>query len=422
MVRLAILLILLLMTVWEWRRGSNKHLYWAGMAGLFLFFSLRYGQGTDYLNYLSIYATIKPLQMLPNYFEYSFNKVEIGFFYLISFFRMLHMPFTWFIVLVTGSSLLLIDRFIRRFSPLPVFSLFFFFAVYSLTYMESGIRQLMSISLVLGWVLVDWTQGHRWRALIGIALASLLHTSALALLVLPLLFYKERDQWPFSWSLRRLVLLFGGLIAVMLAVNYVNLEPVLRLLPGSVGPTLVYYYLTTKSFSPMALANRLLFVVLSLALAWRVRDQMSQKERFLFKLYIVGFCIYLLLMSVDLVASRMNVYFRIVEIALLPALLYRNRDFAKRLVPVVAALLVLVCGIYVKDMRAIMGFSLYYESNPLKYPYVTVMSPETLLDVRYIPIKYEPYMNQAAYGQFDFDNYYRKVQRKPSLSSPVVPY
>ncbi|HML45776.1 MAG TPA: EpsG family protein, partial [Clostridia bacterium] len=290
------------------------------------------------------------------------------------------------------------------------------------TYMESGIRQLLSISLVLGWVLVDWTQGHRWRALIGIAAAALLHTSALALLVLPLLFYKERNQWPFSWSLPRLTALFGGLIVVMLALNYINLEPVLRLLPGSVGPTLTYYYLTTKSFSPMALANRLVFIVLSVALAWRVREQMSQKERFLFKLYIVGFCIYLLLMSVDLVASRMNVYFRIVEFALLPALLYRNRDLAKRLVPVVAALLVLVCGIYVKDMRAIMGFSLYYENNPIKYPYVTVLNPEALLDVRYIPIKYEPYMNQAAYGQFDFDNYYRKVQRKPSLSSPVVPY
>ena len=56
MVRLTILAVLLFLTVWEWRRGTNKFVYLITLTGLFAFFSLRYGQGTDYLTYLSIYS------------------------------------------------------------------------------------------------------------------------------------------------------------------------------------------------------------------------------------------------------------------------------------------------------------------------------------------------------------------------------
>jgi hypothetical protein len=374
------------------------------------------------LNYLSIYATVPLLQNLPSYFAYKFNKVEVGFFYLVSLFRMTGLHFNVFIGVVTGVSLLLVDRFIRRFSPLPLFSLAFFFAVYSLTYMESGIRQLLAICIGLGWVLHDWARGRRWSAMVGVLVAASMHSSALLLFVLPILFRNEKDTWPFSWSLGQLGALLGGVLAVSAALLFVNLQPILERIPSAIGPTLVYYYMTTRSFSLLALLNRLLFAALAVGLAWRARERLSMRERLLLKLYLLGLMVYLLCMSVDLIASRTNVYFRVVEFALLPALLYHNRDARKWVSSAAAVLVALLAFIYVKDMRAIMGFSQYYETDVLSYPYVTVFDPAQLLDVRYIPVKYEPYMNQAAYGQFDFEEYYRQVPRKPSLTSPVLPY
>ncbi|MEG0767661.1 MAG: EpsG family protein, partial [Clostridia bacterium] len=192
--------------------------------------------------------------------------------------------------------------------------------------------------------------------------------------------------------------------------------------PEKLSGTLTYYYVTTKAFSPLALANRLLFAVLLCALAYRVRDTLDNRERLLLKLYGVGFCIYLLFMSIDVIASRTNVYFRILEVALLPTLLYRNRNIGRRIVPVLASVLLLISLIYVKDIRAVMGFSEYYSHNPLQYPYITVFAPDMLMNERYIAIKFEPYMNEAHYDRFDFDEYYRRVLRKPNLTGPALPY
>lgn len=422
MVRLAVLAALVALSIWEWIQGPNKALYLLSVAGLFVLFALRYGQGQDYLNYLGIFQTIRPLQMMPDYFSYAYNKVDIGFFYLVSFLRMLHCNYYMFIALVTGSSLLLIDRFIRKFSPLPLLSLTFFYAVYSITYMESGLRQLISLCLVLGWALPEWHRGGYLRAAVSILIAATMHSSAILLVaVLPLFFFRE-PQASFSWNRPRTLVLIGVAVAISVVVNFAPLQRVFDIIPAPFGPVLAYYYRTTRNFSPLALVNRTVFVLLACTLAYRARERLSAKEWFLLKFYLIGFFVYVMFMSIDLIASRTNVYFRIVEFALLPSLLYRNRDLGNKVVPVLAGVVAMVAFIYYKDINAVMGFGQYYKTSPMDYPYITIISPTDLMDARYIPLKYEPYMNQSAFGEFDFDEYYRKVQRKPSMNAPYMLY
>ncbi|MDR2657439.1 MAG: EpsG family protein [Oscillospiraceae bacterium] len=422
MVRLIILGVLLALSVYEWLRGPSKAPYWIALGGLFAFFSLRYGQGQDYLNYLSIYATVKPLNMLPNYFLYSFNKIEIGFFYLISFMRMCHVHFSVFVALLSGGSLLMIDRFIRKFSPLPVLSLTCFFAVYSLTYMESGLRQLIALCLMLGWALPDWLAEKRLRSALVFCVAATMHASALLALAVLLVFFHGEQRAAWDWKLKWVALCTGLVLIAMLIINFVNLTPILQRFPEPYGSVLIYYLRTARSFSLLALANRLIFLVIIGALTFRARDRLTAREWFLVKFYAVGFLVYLTFMSVDLIASRTNVYFRIVEFALLPALLYRNRDLNLKIAPAFAAILAMLGFIYIKDVRAIMDFGQYFRTNPTEYPYITILKPAELMEVRYIPVKFEPYMNQAAYGQFDFVEYYRRVLRKPSITSQILPY
>ncbi len=422
MVRLAILLVLLCLTLWEWIAGPRKAVYWLAMASLFVFFSLRYGQGTDYITYMSIYANVQPLHTLPNYFAYRYDTIEIGFYYLMSFFRMLRLHYAVFIALVTLFGLLGLNRFIKRFCPLPMFALTVFFAIYSLTYMESAIRQLLSISILVGFVLIDWADGRKWRALLGIVAAAFLHTSALALIALPVLFYGPRRLYVIEWKLRTTLLVGAGLLGVAAVLTFVNLTPVLKLLPAQLEYKLLTYYEQNHSFSLLALGNRALFMLIVFALAYRARHWLGEEEKLLFNLYCVGFGVYLLLMSFDLIASRTSTYFRVVDVVLIPLLMHKNRDLVKKTIVALPVLLGLMAFLYVKDMTAILGFAEYYGNNPLQYPYVTVFNPDTLLDHKFVNVKNANAMNAYQTSGFSWDEYYDTLQRKPSVRSPILPY
>jgi len=392
------------------------------MAGLYIFFSLRYGQGTDYLTYLSIYANVPPLTQFPNYFAFQYNKIEIGFFYLMSVFRMFGVHYVLFISIVTLFSFACIHRFIKRFCPLPMFALTLLFAVYSLTYVESAIRQLLALGIILGFTCPDWTDGRRLRALAGVLAASLLHNSAVVLLlVLPLL-WNPRPLYILQWRPRKTALLAGALLLASVVINFVDLTAVILWLPARLEYTILSYYAEGTGISLLAFANRSLLMGIVFMLAWPAKEQLDARGRFLFNLYCVGYAFYVLFLSFDLIASRVNVYFRIMEIALLPLLFYKNRDLIKRTLVAMPVMLALLSFLYVKDVTAIMGFADYYSRNPLDYPYITVFNMNDLLDNKFVNVKNANAMNAYRVGGSSWDEYYSAMQRKPSVRSPILPY
>lgn len=422
MVRLAILLVLLCLTVWEWRTGVRKSVYWLSLAGLFIFFSLRYGQGTDYLTYMSIYANINPLHTFPNYFAYQYNKVEIGYFYLVSFFRMLRVHYLVFIPIVTLLSLLCVHRFIKKFSPLPMFALTVFFAMYSLVYVESAIRQMIGLGIVLGFALVDWADGRRLRAVIAIGIATLIHTASVLMFILPILFWNPRGLYLIEWKRRTSAIMLVLLAGAAAVVNFIDLTPVINLLPDMLSYTILAYYEEASGISLMALGNRTLFMGIAFVLAWRAKDQLSSREKLLFNLYCIGYAIYLIFMRYDLIASRTNVCFRMVDVALLPLLFYRNRDLVKRTFVALPVMLMLLGFLYVKDITAMMGYANYYSRNPIQYPYITIFNVEALLDSKFVNVKNANAMNAYNAGGFSWNDYYNSLERKPQVRSPIVPY
>lgn len=423
MVRLAILLVLLCLTIWEWRAGARKVVYWLALVGLFVFFSLRYGQGTDYLTYLSIYSTVPPLHTFPNFFAYQYNKVEIGYFYLVSFFQMLGVHFSLFVAFITAFGLLGIHRFISRYgSERPIFALTCFFAVYSLTYMESSLRQLITLSITLGWVYLDWMDGKHLRAMVLALVAVTIHTSAVVLILLPLFLWNPRPLFIIEWPLKKTIIAAVLLLGAAVVINFVNLTPIIELLPGQLSYTISSYYSQSSLPSIMALGNRSLFMLIIFALAWRARENLSAREKTLFNLYCIGYGLYLLFVSFDLIASRTSVYFRIVDICLIPLLMDKNRDLVKRTVVGLPVMLGLLSFLYVKDITAIMDFAQYYSNNPLQYPYVTIFNADKIFDSKFVNVKNANAMNAYQTGGLSWDEYYQTLLRKPNNRSPIVPY
>lgn len=421
MVRLGILAVLLCATFWEWRRGARKSMYYLALLSLLIFFSLRYGQGTDYLTYLSIYANVPPLSQFPLYTAYSYNKIEIGFFYIISFCRMLGLHYTLFIAAIAAFSFFGIHRFIKRFCPLPVFALTFFYAVYSLVYMESAIRQMLAVGIALGFILPDFVDGKRLRPLLLTAVASLIHTSAALLFVIFILFHKERSIFLIKWPLKRSAILCGVLLAAAAVVNFVNLTSLIEMLPARIAYTILSYY-TNRHVSLMPLLNRTLFMLIVLALVYKARNKLSPGEVFLYNLYCIGYALYLLLMSSDLIASRVNLYFRIVDMCLIPLLFQKNRDLVRRTFVALPTMLALCSFLYLKDVSAVMDNAQYYSRNPLHYPYITVFNSSAVMDAKFVNVKNAQAMNAYQAGGLSYDAYYRQLQRKPSVRSTILPY
>jgi hypothetical protein len=422
MVRLAILLVLLCLAVWEWRGGVRKAPYWLALLGLFVIFSLRYGQGTDYLTYLSIYANVPPLQTLPNYAAFLYNKVEPGFFYLMSLFRMFGLHYAVFVAAATLFSLLCVHRFIQRFAPLPMLGLLVFYAVYSLVYMESAIRQMLALAIALGFIFPLWANGRRFPAMILMAVGTMFHMATVVLFLLPVLFWQPRRLYLIEWKRKTLLLALAGLAAATVIINFIDLTPVIRLMPALIEYTILEYYVQSGMPSLLALGNRTLFMAIVLGLAWRARARLTAEQRWLVNLYCVGYGLYLLFMSFDLIASRTGVYFRILDVALLPLLLHMNRDLVKRSLVAMPVLLMLLSFLYVKDIAAVMDYAGYYSSNPVQYPYITVFNPDALLDNKFVNVKNANAMNAYQTGGFSWNEYYGGLMRKPSVRSPILPY
>lgn len=145
--------------------------------------SLRYGIGTDYFNYCSIYEHID--------IDWYTNDVEVGYVGLNQLFHTLQLGHEWLFAAVAGIT----------YAPLCFglpkkgyawWMLFYVLTIYFNSY--TLMRQSIAISLSL-YASVQLLQGHSKRYLISIVLASFFHTSALLLLIAFILKYMNFNRW-----------------------------------------------------------------------------------------------------------------------------------------------------------------------------------------------------------------------------------
>lgn len=142
--------------------------------------SLRYGIGTDYFSYYSIYRHI----------DWYSDELEAGYVWLNQLFHSLQLGHEWLFAAVAGIT----------YAPLCFglpkkgyawWILFYVLTVYFESY--SMMRQSIAISLSL-YASVQLLQGHSKRYLVSIVLASLFHASALLLLFAFILKYMNFNR------------------------------------------------------------------------------------------------------------------------------------------------------------------------------------------------------------------------------------
>lgn len=325
----------------------------------------RYGQGTDYINYKYHYSNIAKMSVFQGV---SYYGLDIGYIYINKLFSSgLRVSFECFIAIISFFMMLALNRFIKKYSSRPVVSLLFFYPTYFLTYYMSTIAQGIVLALFIG-VMIDVLIRKRYLIYILLCvICSMIHFSGIILFVGLLVAITNIKNIRF--------LLFGALFFNFLTIGLSKSIP------------LVSVYYETPSF--LSILEKTLWVSIILYLS---RKQLLNKTNSaLLSLYCIGFVISMSFIWFPTVSSRIGVYFRILEIVLLPTLLKNdgrnnngvyfkisNHKCRLAFVLLLLASIIMFC----KNINQYLVNGKYYNKSFFSYRYISVFEKDALMDLR----------------------------------------
>lgn len=343
--------------------GSNKKLeksaYAVSFMVLLIFLALRFGQGTDWLSYNYIYSYAPSIIDFGSVFYSDAIHSELGWKLLNNVAKVCGIDFFGFSVIISVLEMVLLARFVNRFSPNRALSLFVAFPVVYLTYFFSAFRQGVVIALFLG-VMLDLLIQNRSKLYCVLAILAMTIHSLSIVLFIPLLIRKVQFKT------------LGTILAVCLICGMV-LIPVMPALVSAAG--LSY---SNNNVSMVAVLYRAVMAfIIYLMYSSGSAKQKSDEVDLMAKTYIAGLSVYCILMGNDLVASRLASPLMAVEIALIPALMKRGNS--RMVMPLMMAILVMISVMTIKNIDSYIDQGFYYSSvTPLTYPYINYFNQEDI--------------------------------------------
>ena len=357
------------------RKDLENKLFVFFLILLWLMLSFRYGQGTDYFNYKQLFYSINSLSDV----IFNPNNVhsEIGFRFLYWLFGK---NFEFFIFCISSFEMFMISIYIQKYSNNKMFSLFLFYPVYYLIYFFSALRQGFAIAFFVGLLYPLLVKKDYKFFLIGVLFLSLFHSSSLILIIIPFLLKIDMKK---MFQLLVFSFFIGIFFCFLFDNSYVKDIAFLAKISN---------YWSGK-ISILALLNRLLYfsmIYIYLFLSKNYLSKIDDKElfEFDFKILNIGFLVYLILMGSPLIASRLMIYFQVVEIIFLGKLIfYRGfqlstfKNYLCIFVKIIIILLIIMNCI--KNVNANITQGNYKEStNIFNYPYVSIFNKDRIWDYK----------------------------------------
>lgn len=331
----------------------------------------RYGQGTDYFGYMYNYYMTPHIDKFLTVFGLDVHG-EIGFTFMYSIFRTFRLSFEFFAGTIALISMLLIYRFIKKYSKMPITSLTLFYVLYYLVYVFSGMRQGLAIAIFVGLGLDLYNRGKLKHFILLVLITATIHSSMLiTLLIIPLNKYKVSYK------------LYVAVIGVMFLFIITKLDlTIIQLLPGFISNKILGYW-GEMPISFLALANKTTFLFLILFFSSGIEED---KTTTLFKkLYILGFVLYILTIKSMTISSRISLYFKIFEIVLIPNIIIELSKNSKKFkaLQLWGISMAITLVLLIKTLNAFTGEGKYFETvNFVRYPYPTVFNKEKIWEYK----------------------------------------
>lgn len=346
---------------------TPKRLFLFAFTVLTAMLAFRFGQGTDYLSYCSIYTTM-PIS-IQEMSAYEFADVEWGWKILCAIFKLFGISFKGFVFAISAAEMICLWRFITRYCKHNFLALIMGYHTLFLTYYFSALRQGLVIAFFLG-VMLQWLIDGKWiRYFLGVVLCTTIHTVGIVLLI-PLLVCAIRISFAKTVCLVVVGLCVGSLCTIF------NVGPFLK-------DTLGIHYFGDASISVIALGERVLSYVIVSYAAYLCLDGEEPEGKnvyfVLFKLYSLGVFLYGVLMWSPLVSSRTIYVYKVIEIALISYGITKTRKARS----FICAYFILISSVlFFKNMNSYINEGEYRDTSIVTFPYISVFEPYEVLDAR----------------------------------------
>lgn len=313
-----------------------------GILILIFMAGLRGNVGTDYLEYLNFWIGLKPIQSFdPNYYFH----FEIMYRKIFSFFKYFSNSEVFFVFL--NAFLVFIPLFFAIKDNLERYyglSLLIYYSIFFIPYALNGMRQAIAMSIFL-YSIKYFNEKNTFAVLIISGIAGGFHSTGFLILPSYLIFtyFKKINLWfyPISLLLAFIIYKFNILSSFIFKQSFVNSE--------------VYSEKYDESTSTVQLLTRLFLAIFYFYFCYINRDK-NNKLIPIFNIYWFGLLLYVSLMQNNVFATRFNMFFRVLEVLLLPLIFICFRDkFNKNFI----FIFVLIYYVFVFYVSTLMPDSIY---------------------------------------------------------------
>ncbi|MGX4686670.1 EpsG family protein [Vagococcus sp. JNUCC 83] len=338
---------------------------------IFVLNFFRFGVGSDYFNYFYLYNLIP---------EFGSNSMaldsihgEIGYKLSVSLFKRIgigYYGYNMFISFIMFSFLYIV---IRKYSKNINLTLLIYYTMYYFTYANSGYRQGLTLVMSLA-ILYPLLLKNKYVAFsIGTIIFSLFHTSVLVLFILLII--------RFNWDSYKLLFIFLSSFAIYF-VSIISNKNIFFSLIEPFGIDASYNFIDTSLF---AVLSRLIMVCIIMFLVFMNRQNLNELENRVITYYLIGFSLYMLLASQSLIASRVHVYFKILELFLIPNLLFKTKKSIRVTVSILLIFIIMPI-FYVKEINGQKNqANLNLSNRVFDYPYISIFNKGDLYRYREVP-------------------------------------
>lgn len=355
---------------------------------LSLMLLLRYGQGQDYFGYKYLFS-VTPASFAKTLAIYQNYHGEIGWFVLMTVFKMLGLKFTHLIFFSSSLTLIFLYRAIRKI-PYKFLALLILYPTYYLTYCFSAIRQGIVLAVFLGLLLPLIIENKKkiLYYLICILLCSIHKTSAI-LFVLPLVLYltkklKKKEIYIISLICISLINIF---ILINNSYNFIRISNYLEI-----------------NVSLLAILIRTIYYTIISILHYKNKNKENIIENILYCLYSFGFVVFISTMSLAILSQRLTMPLKSIEILLIPIeiklfvegnkknefYLINKLGVGKEAIYTIFSIFLIAIPIIetVKNINSYIKQGDYYSNiNVLSYPYISYFNQNDI----------HKYRNQSVY-------------------------
>lgn len=363
-------IVLIACVSWHLQNHSKEIVVRVLILYLCIFIAIHYGQGADYFAYEFMFNYWRNTV---NFNEFISKLNSIHGEYLWSFCGYIcnqwGVNFQYFIAILAIIEIFALCSYLNQYCHVnKLWAILLFFPTLYLTYMLGAIRQGLVICTFMGVMLPLLEKKQLLKYYLCAFIMMFIHSSAIALFIIPVII-----------MFRVKTLFLGILISLIVGITLgasmsqiVSETIPIRNILARMGALHVFF---------PAIAERFLMFVFISYLYHKKKFMNSSTDKMLYKIYMCSVMIYLLFINYSLVASRLSVAPRMVEIALI---LHCINKLPKMRGAICCIILVLNVVMYCKNINAYINQGGYHNVNIFTYPYVSIYNKDMIH--RYIQV------------------------------------